>query len=135
MATPRTRTTRARVPRQRDRRGPEIAVVLRRGEAAQPTLVAAARVAAHLGIPLDIVLLDAGAGDRASALALMDEAVHLARESVSDLVVRVHDEVADVPTWLTEHHPSLVAVLASSSTRERILAACAEELADVVRTP
>jgi hypothetical protein len=136
MARPRTSTRRARLPEQRDRRGPEIAVVLRRGEAAEGTLVAGARVARHLAIPLDIVLLDVAAGDRCSALVLMDEAVHLARESAPDLVVRVHDEVADVPAWLAEHRASLVAVLASPSTRDRILAeTCTEGLADVVRTP
>ena len=136
MAAPRTPTTRARVPRQRDRGGPEIAVVLRRDEAAERTVVAAARVAGHLTIPLDIVLLDATEGDRCSALVLMDEAVHLARESTPDVVVRVHDQVADVPAWLAAHRTTLVTVLASSSTRARILAeAGADALADVVRTP
>src|SRR4051794_1771143 len=133
---PGTRTSRARLPRQRDRRGPEVAVVLRRDEAVERTIVAAARVARHLAIPLDIVLLDPASGDRGSALVLMDEAVHLAREAAPQVVVRVHEHVVDVPSWLTEHRRSLVAVLASTATRERILAQTGDDdLADVVRTP
>jgi len=111
-------------------------VVLRTGEPADSTLLAAARVARHLGIPLDIVLLDSGAEGRAAAMASMDEAVHVVRQAAPTLEVRVHEALEDVPAWLAGHRVTLLSVLAPASVCDELLDDdTTGELAGVVRAP
>lgn len=96
---------------------PEVVVLVRPPEAT-PTdvLLVAARTAHDQGVPLDVVVVGGFADSRAQRLVAADQALHRVRVHYPRLELRVHEDVADVDSWLRRHRLDLRQLWASPLT-------------------